>query len=191
MTSERAQMPTANPDLDAIVAAREHSGPISRNDVVNWMRSGDIEVLGALYHLITDRRFSSRIEPPLSFDEYQSFARHYFGRCFREDPAGAWSNSRYSAGWDLVNWVASLWKDKQHRNAVDQWKQWLADMYKQGDDALRTCIVTATLEHLFEQRGIQKYFVDWTADPVLARAYGEAAEWVDHGGRTDLGSESR
>ena len=179
-----------NPDLETLLAVRENPGSISNSDVLKWMGSSDMEVLGALYHTITDRRFSSRIDPPLSFDEYQSFARVYFGRCFRESPNGTWSDSRYSAGWDLVNWIVSLWKD-EHRRAVDEWKAWLGEMYKQGDEELRTCIVTATLEHLFEQRGMLKHFADWKADPVLAIAYDEAAEWVDRGGRSGPGSERR
>jgi hypothetical protein len=127
----------------------------------------------------------------LSFEDYQSFAREYFGRCLREDPKGAWINSRYSAGWDLVGWIASLWKDKSaHKVALDEWKSWLADMYKQGDADLRTCLVTATLEHLFEQRGMAKYFADWKADPILAEAHAQAVEWVSHGGESPLGKEA-
>jgi hypothetical protein len=179
------------PHLDEILAAREKTDPIPRDKVIAWMASSDQEALGALYHSITDRRFTSRIEPSLTFDDYQSFARAYFGRCLREDPKGTWISSRYSAGWDLVGWIASLWKDKNaHKVALAEWKSWLADMYRQADADLRTCLVTATLEHLFEQRGMPKYFADWKADPTLSEAYAQAVEWVEHGGESPLGKEA-
>lgn len=90
----------------------------------------------------------------------------------------------------LAGWIASQWKDKNvHKVALAEWKDWLADMYRHGDADLRTCLVTATLEHLFEQRGMSKYFADWKADPTLAEAYAQATEWINHGGDSPLGKE--
>lgn len=66
-----------------------------------WMACEDIEVLGFVYSKLDDHRF--RIEPELSLDEYLRFVRHYYERCLVENPDGEWSDSRYSAGWDLVN----------------------------------------------------------------------------------------
>jgi hypothetical protein len=60
-------------------------------------------------------------------------------------------------------------------------------MYRNGDADLRTCLVTATFEHLFEQRGMPKYFADWKNDPVLAEAYTQAMDWIEHGGDSPLG----
>jgi len=181
---------TSTQHLKEILAERENNSPISRQKILEWMSTDDWEALGALYHSITDRSFSSRIEPPLKPDEYQSFARLYFGRCLREDPQGKWINSRYSAGWDLVAWIANLWKADNQDTALAEWKSWLAEMYKQGDAELRTCLVTATLEHLFELRGMPNYFADWKADPSLADAHAQALEWVEHGGDSSLGEET-
>jgi hypothetical protein len=176
--------------LPAVLAERERTGSIPRDTVMEWMGSDDREVLGAVYHSITDKRFTSRIEPALTFEQYQAFAREYFGRCLRENPQGEWASSRYNAGWDLVGWIASLWKDRTaHGPALAEWKKWLAEMYRQGNADIRTCLVTATLEHLFEQRGMSKYFADWKTDPVLAEAYSQAMEWIEHGGKSPLGKD--
>ena len=53
----------------------------------------------------------------------------------------------------------------------------MGGVYKNGDDRLRTCIVTATLEHLFERKAIRKYFADWQDDATLAVAYDQACLW--------------
>jgi len=38
------------------------------------------------------------------------------------------------------------------------WSYWLGRLYTEGDEKLRTCIVAATLEHLFEQKDIREFF---------------------------------
>jgi len=159
---------------------------VSLSDVHEWAKSSDIEILGFTHGLIHNGRF--RIEPALSLTEYKEFVKHYFERCLREDPQGEWSDSRYSAGGDLVNIFASLWRDScAPRETLKELKVWLGDLYKEGDEKIRTCIVTATLEHLFEQKDIRLFFSDWKDDKVLAVAHREASEWYQGGGSTPLG----
>jgi hypothetical protein len=64
---------------------------------------------------------------------------------------------------------------------------WLGRLYKEGDADIRRCIVHATLEHLFEQEPIRKFFADWKNDEVLAVAHAEASEWYKGGGSSPLG----
>jgi len=161
---------------------------ISSERVKQLMAHDDIEVRGVVYAFITDQRRSQVIEPSLSFDDCFQFLTRYYERCFREDPNSKWADSRFSAGHDFVNWFVSLWNDEAvPRSAIANLKAWLARLYGEGDAALRNCIVTATLEHLFEQQKIRKYFADWEGDPVLGTAFSEAMEWVRGGGRTPLG----
>jgi hypothetical protein len=150
------------------------------------MASGNVEVLGYTYHLLGDHRF--HVEPALSLDEYLEFVRRYYERCFLESPDGDWSDSRYSAGWDLVNVIASQWGNPDvPKSVMEDWKQWLANIYKRGSDDVRRCIVTATLEHLLEQGAFRNFFADWVKDPTLRKAYEEALKWYEGGGRTRLG----
>jgi hypothetical protein len=156
------------------------------SDIRSWSESDDIEILGFVGALIHDARF--RIDPSLSPDEYKDFVTHYYERCLKEDPNGQWAGSRYSAGATLVNIFASLWRDVSvPRGIVRELKEWLGKLYTEGDEALRTCIVTATLEHLFEQKDIRDFFDDWNTRPVLAIAHKEASEWYLRGGETPLG----
>lgn len=156
------------------------------SDVQRWMASDDIEILGLAHGLLGDQRF--RIDPGISLDEYIRSTKHYYGRCYRENPEGDWSSSRYIAGGEFVNIFASLWRDTSvPRPVLRDLKDWLGNLYKQGDSELRTCIVQATLEHLFEQEPIREIFADWLNDDVLAEAHKEASEWYKGGGSTPLG----
>lgn len=145
-------------------------------DVKRWMESGDIEVLGFTDVMIHDGRF--RVEPPLPLEDYVRWVKYYYERCFRENPDGKWSDSSYSAGWDLVQVFISLWDNVAvPRELLLDLKLWIAGLYKNTDDRLRTCIVNATLEHLFERKPIRKYFSDWRNDPLLSKAYNDACLW--------------
>lgn len=151
-----------------------------------WMASEDIEVLGFVYSMLGDHRLS--VEPELTLGEYLKFVRHYYERCFEENPDGEWSDSRYSAGWDLVNVLAFQWNSPDvPKSVMVGWEVWLAELYKRGSKEIRTCIVHATLEHLLEQGAFRKFFADWAKDPILRNAYEEALLWYAGGGRTPLG----
>ena len=148
----------------------------------------DINVLGAVYRFIMDSEKHRCVEPPLLYADYQRFLLSYYERCFREDPESVWADSRYTAGWDLVNWFSHIWHDTNIPcSGVVELKELLARLYREGDEKLRTCIVTATLEHLFEQKPIRRYFQDWRDDPSLGIAYQQAMEWAKDGRKTPLG----
>jgi|SRR5208337_1712163 len=151
------------------------STQISKEKVRSWLQSQDLEVLGAVHCLIMDKTIYLRIQPQLSIEDYHLFSMHYLGRCIRENPDGEWAESRYLAGGTLVNWFVHLWNDKAvPRHIVKELKDWLAKLYREGNEEIRTAIITATLEHLFEHKKIAKYFEDWRNDPILGSAYDEA-----------------
>lgn len=155
---------------------RPKTNTICLSDLRLWFDSSDIEVLGFAAAMLHDARF--RIEPPLTPDEYAHFVMRYYGRCLKEDPKGRWADSRYSAGNALVNVFASLRSDSRApRQVIAELKSWLGGLYVTGDDQLRTAIVTACLEHLFEQKDIRDFFSDWKQDPILSGPYTQACEW--------------
>lgn len=159
---------------------------VALSDIQRWIRSSDIETLGFVHNLLSETRF--RIEPAISIAEYIDFTKHYYERSIRENPDGEWSVPRYIAGGELVNIFASLWRDPLvPRSVLENLKIWLANFYKSGDPDLRTCLVQATLEHLFEQDQIREFFADWLKDEVLAVAHAEASEWYKGGGNSPLG----
>ena len=159
------------------------SRPIARQRVLEWMQTDDIECMGALHSLITDQY--DRIQPALRFDEYHSFVLSYCRRCLLEDPQSEWAVTRYGAGHTLIGWFVGWWRDPTHRaSTIPALKEWFAAVYVAGDPDVRTALVQATLEHLFENPEVAEYFSDWREHPVLSTAYDEAMEWVQHGGRS-------
>jgi hypothetical protein len=92
------------------------------------------------------------------------------------------------AGTELVNIFVRLWKDASvPRPGLEDLKGWLETLYREGDQAIRTCVIQATLEHLFEQEQIREFFSDWQKDGELALAHREASEWYKGGGSSPLG----
>ena len=153
------------------------------------MKSPDPEVRGATYALLSNGATLLRIVPALASDEVFDCVLEYFSFCLREDPQGRWVHSRYSAGWDMVGWVAGLLSDPSNRSYLGRIEARLAELFRAGDVNLRRAIVDAVLEHLFEHRDLAKMFRPWRGDPVLRVAYDEAMMWVEGGGRTPLGPE--
>ena len=58
-------------------------------------------------------------------------------------------------------------------------KTMLAELYKTSDREKADRLVNAVIEHLFEVPEIAEFFCDWKSDPVLARGFARAMEWVE------------
>ena len=150
---------------------------VDGSKVKKWLANDDIDVLGAAYALIPDKLRFSNISPPIQFNDFVEFIKYYFGRCFIENPDSEWAHSQYEAGRDLVGWFLHIWDDGVDKKIIDDIKDWLRDLYVNGDEELKICLVHATIEHIFERKDILKYFEDWKSDPDLRRAYNEAIQW--------------
>jgi hypothetical protein len=163
--------------LEEIVAELERpagaTGPaISQHKIHEWMGTTDPDAMGALYALLTEPAQAARINPPIDIYEVSAFLRRYFGRCITENPQSEWSDSRYSAGWDLARWLRHWAKSKDLDAAeLEIWTRWLGELYKKGDDAIRLSIETATLEHVLDDSEVARIFRDWLKDPELAAGY--------------------
>jgi hypothetical protein len=150
---------------------------ISQEKVRAWMASTDLETMGALYALLSEAGQCARITPALDSFEVAAFLRNYFERCITEDPESEWSDSRYSAGWDLARWLKH-WAESTDSDIQDltEWTRWLGDLYKRGDAAVRLAIETAVLEHVLDDQAVANFFSEWTADAILAEAYRRAVD---------------
>jgi len=147
-----------------------------------WIISSDIEALSVLYVFLDEEKYFMKIKPPLSFLDYFNLIKNYFTLCFKVDHNHPWIISRYAACSDLIGWFMSFWNDENiPRKYLEEMKEWLAKLYKEGDKDIKECLVTATLEHLFEDSGVLDFFSDWKNDPELKEAYESAKEWWDYG----------
>jgi hypothetical protein len=161
-------------------ATRPTEPPPSRAEVIQWMNSEDLEVLGALCSLVWDKERRSRIQPPLTFEDCHQFLMRYYRRCILEDPEGEWVDSRYSAAGDLARWFNLIWRDSTlPRSALPEIKTLFAGLCREGDNDLRTCVETAGLEHMINDPAVAEYFSDWLLDPVLKAPYVEVLSWFN------------
>lgn len=152
---------------------------ISKEEVLNWMRSRDPQVRGCIFAMISESERAKHVRPPLNFEDYYGFVIPYLEQCIEENPDGEWTNSRYLAGHDLVNWIVTFWNDVAiPRAKLAEIKERLAELYKRGDAGVRDAVLNAVLEHLFENNQLADFFKDWLADPILAPVYREALLWT-------------
>jgi len=152
---------------------------ISKEQVLKWMRSGDIQVRGCICAMICEYERAEHITPPLNFEDYYGFVVPYLEQCIEENPNIEWVSSRYIAGHELVRWIVTFWNDESvPRTKLVEIKQRLAALYKRGEVGVRDAVLNAVLEHLFENGQLADFFKDWQADPDLALAYRDALLWT-------------
>jgi hypothetical protein len=149
---------------------------VSRSELMKWMSAESLDVRGAVYSLITNRTFSARIEPALDFVDFCDFATAYLKDCIEHNPDGEWTDSRYLAGHQLVQWFMEL-RGRGESKRLSGLVEGLADLYRGGDSGVRDGIVNGLLEHLFENKGFSELFKGWHKDGELAEAYEAACLW--------------
>lgn len=169
-------MTTVNAALNIMnQLAEEPESVLPATTVRDWMQSADLQLRGIAYYVLFDPKYHRRIEPKLSLRDYIDFVLPLYETCLRHDPDVDWIPTRYTAGWDLANWFKALWQDKQTpRGVLKEIKDWLAHVYMSSDQAVRDAIITAFLEHVFEKKGIVRFFSDWKVHPELADAVQDA-----------------
>lgn len=166
-TSERAR------------AALQGSRRIPRQQVIDWIASGDVETWGVLY-VLTYKAYW-RIEPELGMHDTCSFIEDYLLKCLIENPeAGDWILSGYEAAWDLARWIKHLeGLGPEAGRFIREVATRVEAAFREGDAETRDRIVNGFLEHVFEKSSLRGFFASWENDPVLAEAYALAAEWGD------------
>lgn len=151
---------------------------IFRSDVEAWMKSSDVEVLGIVYHLLSDPQKWRRISPPLADEMVFTFCKEYLLKCLREDPSTEWAHDSFAAGHDFAAWFRHAWHDsRSSRDKFDELKLALTRLYISVDDSTKLALTQACFEHLFEDPDIAHFFRDWEDDPALKHTYLEAIEW--------------
>lgn len=176
--------------LDEIIreldGSKGDTSSIPAAKVRSWMSSGDSEVLGATYALVTKERHLHRIQPLLSFDEQFAFLLRYFEFCLKNNPQGGWVDDRFTAGCDFVSAFVSLWDEGRDKKYFHEMKSLLRRLYTNGSGELKDSIEQAIVEHLFERASIREFFSDWRDNPLLQPAYEAGRLWVEGGGTSPL-----
>jgi len=164
-------------DIKEILEYVERNSKIPLRVLEKWMKSDNIEVIGAVYRIFDQLNNLIEITPDL--ETTILFYINYFRRCIIENPVGEYPESRYIAAISLARFYKAIRRDKGVPAIyVKLIIEMIATIYKSGDKDVRQAIVNGTLEHLFEDDIILSDFVDWKHDEELLAAYNEALEWT-------------
>lgn len=167
--------------LSSIQAAVESSGVIRRKDVLSWLQSSDLEVLGAAAYVLTCGDTYERIEPSITGEELEQFLFPIYERSLREDPNGEFALSRYEAARELIGWFTAVPMDEalEDQSFLLHLKDWMERVYKHGNQDVRDAITCGALEHILEEPRWRGFFADWRDDDELRDAYEHAIEWAE------------
>jgi hypothetical protein len=145
---------------------------IPASKVREWVNAPDREVQGALFDLLFEH--SESIEP-LPAEEKNNFFLTYLERCLREDVQGQYVEGRYAAGHSVRAWFQRQWIERQvNKHTLEEIRNMLARLCREGNAELADAIITAILEHLFSNPEIAGFFDEWKNDHALSSIYQEA-----------------
>ena len=149
---------------------------ISRSQILEWMKSNDIKVLGALYKLTCIAYY--RIKPELGMETSCDYILKYYTRCIIENPnSGDCLHNRHEAGMIMSAWIKHLWNKRPETDKIlAKVEDTLAELYLSGDKETQDCIIYFVLEHVFKEKGINVLFKKWKKKRKLRKAYEAAIE---------------
>lgn len=164
-------------DYATIVGLIESDHPIPQWQVLAWMQSEELRVLGAVY-VLTDKAWG-RIQPTLAGDTICAFILRYYIRCIVEGPQSEdFVLSRYEAANTMAEWIKHLCNKRPETDTLlQQVAATLRTAYLNGQEEIKECLVNGVLEHVFEERDLVALFEDWKWDGRLSGAYEAALEW--------------
>jgi hypothetical protein len=155
--------------------------PVAR--LKEWMQRPELELQAAIYDLLTSTERVGKRVPDLRLEDYAAFNLKFFARCIIEDPAGDLTLSRWEAALEFLGSFSYLWDDPSvEKSVLSEAKEQLRRLYLEGGSDVRLALVQGTLEHLFENVSVRKFFADWLNDPTLRKACEDASEWSKLGG---------
>lgn len=174
-----------NETVLAIEAALKGPGKIPAEQVRKWMKDRDIEAQGAVAQLIIYPPHCDRIQPPLDEDDYEGFLPSYYDVCLRLDPEGKSAHGRYEVAWQIVDWFQAVPPDDDvnDHTFVVFLRDWLAERYKMGNEAVQEAITRGILQIILEEARWRTFFESWKSDDELKPAWDAAmAELAENEG---------
>jgi hypothetical protein len=144
-----------------------------------WMNSPWLEVQTTAFHLLFEH--SHRLEQLPALNEISDFFLRYLERGLRGNSHGE-PKGRYVTGHSLRAWFQRLWRQEPRpEQTLCAIRDLLARLVRLRDDAINDAIITAILEHLFQNQSIVDFFSSWRQDPDLAPAFVEALDLSSSG----------
>lgn len=167
-----------NAIIEAINNAKKHNVKIPLSHIEKWSGSLDVDVMGAVFYILTDENCYANITPSPKIESYNDFFLRYFEYCILNDPDSNWADSRYTACYNVTKWFKYLWRNnKKNQLALKKIKTWLENICKQGDSNIQKSIEYGILEHLLDRNDVLNFFSNWKTDKSLKLVLDESLKY--------------
>lgn len=165
-------------DLDHIINCYENNSDMDRADLLNYMNSDDINIVGAIFSLIDKRHdlIKNKIDEYTYYDLYI----RYLVRCINDNPDELYADNRHISAYSMCNLYLNLRKNINNYIYIKKIQNELAVLIKCGDEIIRKAVINGTLEHIFELHETINEFSDWKCDAELNSAINEALDWSNN-----------
>jgi hypothetical protein len=163
------------------------------SEVLLWISSQDIELMGAAFQALT--AVTPVVEGDIDEVACEVFLAEY---CLRRmaDDAGAPSAKifempPYLAANALANWYRRMRTEGASKThpTLQRVRVGLKHLYLSGDMKQKQRVVHGTLEHIFENPLCRSDFSDWSSEPELVGAVEAAKEWGEEHRQDDPDDE--
>lgn len=169
-----------NDEIKRIQGYIEARKKIPKEVLLEIMKTKDLETMGAIFNIFDSEEYENLIDQYPDMEDIIGFYVTFFRRCIIENIAGEYALNRYEAAGTLVNFYKGLKKDKRvPKRMIDTVKSMLKEVYMEGNEDIRECVINGFLEHIFEDVQIQADFSDWKNNEVLKEAYDQALKWAN------------
>lgn len=172
-------------DSAQVIASFEARNPIVLQQVVDWLKSDDLEVCGATCACLGKQEFSDLIQPRLDPELMDELVVQYLLRCLVEKKDSDWVHTKYEASWALADWFNKTARNAEYLYKLEIFADKLRDLYLLYPD-LRMVLVNGLLEHICSSPASKKIFNQWKGEPLLNGALQEAGLWREKGGQSPV-----
>ena len=103
---------------------------------------------------------------------------YYLASIASTSGSGSQGHSRFEAAQEMRSWLEKLWEQRPETEAmIQRVVQRVTEVFLEGDPAIRNCIETGFLEHVFEREELVTLFEEWKSHPELATTHEHCVEW--------------
>lgn len=144
---------------------------VAKEQVIDWMRIGNLEVRGFLYDRLTKTAYVEKIAPPLNNDEVAEFVIQYSFACIRENVYSDWADLPHIAGRQLSVWMGTWLSNKDmHPDWIQRFKTVLSQTYREGNDSVKDCIANTIIEPMLSNSVKRRLLKSWESDGTIRDA---------------------
>lgn len=149
---------------------------IPKEKILEWQKVEDDRITGFLVYILTERKYTKKVEPFLDFYDCYPFLLNGYIKCMQMYFDDDYFATSHMAGYELRNLIEHFWNyeyicEKEIVKIRKEIKDRLAHECLKADRKYADILINGLLEHLFDNRTIKNYFKDWQKHKKLKIFY--------------------